>query len=108
MGADPLLETNVVMGTNAGIEAPVLNGDATLEWTNVISWNSNPATGNAGDNFFAAVEDLSPRPLPSRRLVLQTRLWLKLLVRGNATPCSRTTELQATPESTFPEHLLGL
>ena len=49
--ADPLLE----------LEAAVLNGGATLEWTNATSWNSNVA-GDAGANFFAAVANPGQAP----------------------------------------------
>ena len=59
IGADPLLETDTTQGTTAEIEAAALNGGATLEWSNVTSWNSDVA-GDAGDNFFAAVAELGP------------------------------------------------
>ena len=30
-----------------------LNGGASIAWTDVTTWNNNPASGNAGDNYFA-------------------------------------------------------
>ena len=59
VGADPLLETDAVLGTQAEIEAAVLSDGATLEWTNATSWNFVVA-GHAGESFFAAVEDFAP------------------------------------------------
>ena len=59
VGADPLLETDAELGTQAEIEAAVLSDGATLEWTNATSWNFVVA-GHAGESFFAAVEDFAP------------------------------------------------
>ena len=59
IGADPLLETDGALGTLAETEAAMLNGGATLEWSNVTSWNFDVA-GNAGESFFAAVETFAP------------------------------------------------
>ena len=59
VGADPLLETDAELGTLAETEAAVLNGGATLEWTNATSWNFVVA-GHAGESFFSAVEDFAP------------------------------------------------